>query len=98
MAANGRSDKYPPAPHSSASDDSDADSDDGRDGPGGTVPRSGSSTVYVDLAAGVYHDSERHATADPAAFTRNQADRFGCSPCPDCFDLDDRDGAGGDGA
>lgn len=103
MAANGRGDKYPPAPHPAAAGDSD-DPDAGSDGPGGTVPRSGSSTVYVDLPSGEYHADESHATADPAAFTRKQADRFGYSPCGECFDLDlgDRDGssadAGGDGA
>lgn len=56
------------------------------DGPGGVVPRSGSSTVYVDLSTRFYHAREEHAGPDPAAFTRDQAERFNYRACPDCFD------------
>lgn len=86
MAANGRGDKYPPAPNLDAAGDGDAP-DAGSDGPGGTVPRSGSSTVYVDLAAGVYHAEVEAAGTDPSAFTRKQADRFGFTTCSDCFEI-----------
>lgn len=62
--------------------DSDTDADDGR---GGIVPRSGSSTVYVDLSTGIYHAREEHTGPDPAAFTRDQAEHFSYRACPDCF-------------
>lgn len=34
---------------------------------GGVMPRSGSSSVYVDLETGLYHARETHAGPDPAA-------------------------------
>lgn len=66
-------------------DDDGDDVEDTDDGPGGIVPRSGSSTVYVDLSTRLYHASEDHAGPDPAAFTRDQAERFSYRACPDCF-------------
>lgn len=70
------------------------DVEDTDDGPGGVVPRSGSSTVYVDLSTRLYHAREEDAGPDPAAFTRDQAERFSYRACPDCFD-GGHGGAGG---
>lgn len=87
----------PPAPGddispSSSSEDYDdaADSDtDAEDRLGGIVPHSGSSTVYVDLSAEFYHAREEHTGPDPAAFTRDQAERFSFRACLECFDSGD---------
>lgn len=86
MADTGHDDKYPPTPNADGADGCDADPDAGSDGRGGTVPRSGSATVYVDLSTELYHSKEAHAGPDPAAFTRDQAERFSYRACTDCFD------------
>lgn len=68
------------AEHGLADGDADPDGELGDD-----LPSSASSTVYVDLSTRLYHALEDHAGPDPAAFTRNQAERFSYRACPDCF-------------